>query len=144
MPIDPDAFVALLKARLPADSPLVIPPPCLVDMQAEVVDYVEGESLSVRFPVLARYRNPLGFMQGGFIAAALDNTLGPFSYLIAPPSLTSQLNTGYLRPVPPDETHIVCTARLVERTAKTLYLEGVARNTAGKPVAIAQSVCQIQ
>ncbi len=144
MPLDPDAFTALLKARLPADSPLVIPPPCLLDMQAEVLDYVEGESLTLRFPVLTRYRNPLGFMQGGFIVAALDNTLGPFSYLIAPPSLTSQLNTGYLRPVSPDETHIACTARLVERTARTLYLEGIARNGAGKPVAIAQSVCQIQ
>lgn len=144
MPITAETFIALLKAKLPADSPLVIPPPCLADMQAEVLDYVEGESLRMRFPVLPRYRNPLGFMQGGFIVAALDNTLGPFSYLIAPPSLTSQINTSYLRPVSPDETHIVCVARLIERTARTLYLEGIARNGAGKPVAIAQSVCQIQ
>ena len=80
---------ALLRARLPTGVPLQIPPPCLTDMQGEPVAYVEGESLAMRFPVLARYQNPIGHMQGGFIVAALDNTLGPFSYLIAPPSVTT-------------------------------------------------------
>ena len=80
---------ALLRARLPAGVPLQIPPPCLGDMQGEPVEYVEGQSLAMRFPVLPRYANPLGHMQGGYIVAALDNTLGPFSYLIAPPSVTS-------------------------------------------------------
>ena len=63
---------ALLRTRLPAGVPLQIPPPCLIDMQGEPVAYVEGESLTMRFPVLARYQNPIGHMQGGFIVAALD------------------------------------------------------------------------
>jgi len=133
----------LLLSRVPADSGLVIPPPCLLDMQGEVLEYVEGERLDIRFPVLPRYRNPMGNMQGGFIVAALDNTLGPFSYLIAPPSVTSSLNTQFLRPVTAKETFIVCSARVVERTRSTLYLAGEARGGDGKIVVLCQSVCQI-
>lgn len=134
---------ALLRARFSAGAPLQIPPPCLLDMQGEVVEYVEGESLRMRFPVLARYQNPIGHMQGGFIVAALDNTLGPFSYLIAPPSATTSLNTQYLRPVTPEVGHIVCTARLVERTRGQLHLAGEVRGPDGKVLALCQAVCQI-
>lgn len=134
---------ALLRSRLPAGAPLQIPPPCLLDMQGEFVEYVEGRSLAVRFPVLARYQNPIGHMQGGFIVAALDNTLGPFSYLIAPPSATTSLNTQYLRPVTPELSHITCHARLVERTRNQLYLAGEVRDDQGRVLAICQAVCQI-
>ena len=134
---------ALLRARLPAGVPLQIPPPCLLDMQGEPVNYVEGRSLAMRFPVLPRYQNPIGHMQGGFIVAALDNTLGPFSYLIAPPSVTTSLNTQYLRPVPQEMPHIVCHARLVERTRTQLFLAGEVRDEAGRVLAMCQAVCQI-
>lgn len=143
MNITSDELLDLLKSRVPAGAPLRLPPPCLTEMQAEPVAWEDGALLSMRFPVLERWQNPLGYMQGGFIAAALDNTLGPFSYLIAPPSVTSQLALSYLRPVAPDTTHIVCTARLVERTAKTLYLAGEARNAGDKTIALCQSVCQL-
>ncbi|WP_162455151.1 PaaI family thioesterase [Pseudoxanthomonas kalamensis] len=132
-----------LVAQLPAGVPAQIPPACLLDMQGEFLEYMEGESLRVRFPVLARYANPLGHMQGGFIAAALDNTLGPFSYLIAPPSATVSLNLQYLRPVTPGETHIECHARLLERTRNTLHLAGEALLGDGRRAAVCQAICQI-
>jgi uncharacterized protein (TIGR00369 family) len=134
---------ALLRARLPADAPLQIPPPCLTDMQGEPVGYVEGQSLAMRFPVVQRYQNPIGHMQGGFIVAALDNTLGPFSYLIAPPSVTTSLNTQYLRPVTQEMSHIICHARLVERTRTQLFLAGEVRDDAGRVLVMCQAVCQI-
>lgn len=132
-----------LLSMVPAGMNLQIPPPCLIDMQGEPLEYEENASLTVRFPVLPRYANPLGHMQGGYIVAALDNTLGPFSYLIAPPSVTSSLNTQYLRPVTSETNFITCVARLTERTRGTLYLTGEARNAEGKVVALCQAVCQI-
>lgn len=138
-----DAIEKRLQSAVPAGAPLQIPPPCLIDMQGEPLEYEEGASLTVRFPVLPRYANPLGYMQGGYIVAALDNTVGPFSYLIAPPSVTSSLNTQYLRPVTPGTGFIICVARLTERTRATLYLTGEARNPEGKVVAMCQAVCQI-
>lgn len=143
MPFDADRLIALMRERLPSNVPLQLPPPCLTDMQAEPIDFEDGVLLRMRFPVLARYQNPLGYMQGGFIAAALDNTLGPFSYLIAPPSVTSRMAIDYLRPVLPTETAIVCTARLVERTAKTLFLSAEVKGGNGKTIALCQSVCQL-
>lgn len=133
----------LLRARLPASVPLRLPPPCLIEMAGEPVDFDDGVSLTMRFPVLERWQNPLGYMQGGFIAAALDNTLGPFSYLIAPPSVTSQFNISYLRPVSPGASHLVCIARLVERTSRNLYLAGEALTDDGKTTARCQAVCQL-
>lgn len=133
----------LIRARLPASLHGMIPPPCLVDMQGEFLDYEDGMRLRVRFPVLARYRNPLGNMQGGFVVAALDNTIGPFSFLVAPPSVTASLNTQYLRPVTSAETHVTCEAWLVERTRNTLHVHAQALNGEGKVVALAQSVNQI-
>lgn len=143
MDMTADQLLDLLRARLPAGVPLQLPPPCLTDMQGEPLNYVEGESLTMRFPVLPRWRNPLGYMQGGFIAAALDNTIGPFSYLIAPPSVTSQLNLSYLRPVSPTAQALTCTARLVERTKKTLFIAGEARTDDGKVAVLCQATCAL-
>lgn len=134
---------ALLRARLVEGSGLLIPPPCLLEMEGEVLAYDDGHSLELRFPVLARYRNPMGHMQGGFVVAALDNTLGPFSYLIAPPSVTTALNTQFLRPVTAATPFIVCRAELVERTRSQLYLRGVVRAPDGKVLALCQASCQI-
>ncbi len=134
---------ALIRANAPEPVRALIPPPCLVDMEGEFLEYEEGLRLTMRFPVLPRYRNPMGHMQGGFIVAALDNTLGPFSYLIAPPSVTTSLNTQYLRPATSADGFIVCEARLVERTRNVLHLHGEVRNPAGKVVALCQSMNQI-
>jgi uncharacterized protein (TIGR00369 family) len=116
---------------------------CLLDMEGELLEYDEGRQLRMRFPVQARYRNPMGNMQGGYIVAALDNTIGPFSFLIAPPSATASLNTQYLRPVTPGTRYIDCRAWLVERTRNTLHIHAEASNDAGKAVVLCQSVNQI-
>ena len=77
-----------------------IPPPVFVSMQAEVVAFdPEEASLTVRFPVLEKDLNPYHTMQGGMIAAAIDNTLGPLSMLVAPPNVTRQLEVTYSRPI---------------------------------------------
>ena len=109
-----------LQSVVPEGISLRIPAACLLDMRGEPLEYEEGVSLTVRFPVLPRYANPLGHMQGGYIVAALDNSPGPFSYLIAPSSVTSSLNALYLRPVTPETSFITCVAWLNERARATL------------------------
>ena len=137
------AILEKLAASVPPPIRAKLPPPCLLDMQAEPVEYVEGERLVMRFPVLERYRNPFGYMQGGFVLAAIDNTLGPFQFLIAPPSVTQQVTLNYVRPVTAQETHLTCVASVLERSRKTLYLTGHALLGDGKVAAIAQATCQI-
>jgi uncharacterized protein (TIGR00369 family) len=133
----------ILRARA-STGVLRIPAPCLDEMKGEFTAFDEERRLLVaRFPVEPRYQNPLGYMQGGFIAAAIDNTLGPLSYLVAPPSVTLHLATQYLRPVPPGTGHIMVHGRVDEVTKSYLFLSARVLDPRDRVVAIAQASCQI-
>ncbi len=130
-----------LLARLQDHAPpgLQIPPPAFTEMGAEIVGYTEGESMTVRFPFDARFTNPAGVMQGGMIAAAIDNALGPFSYLLAPPSVTTQFNLTFLRPVSPDLPYFEVEARLDDRTRQYLFLSARVTDPGGRVLVLAQA-----
>jgi uncharacterized protein (TIGR00369 family) len=133
----------ILRARA-STGVLKIPPPCFDEMKGAFTAFDEGQRLlTARFPVDARYQNPLGYMQGGFITAAIDNTLGPLSYLVAPPSVTLQLSTQYLRPVAPGASHIVVHGRVDEMTKSYLFMSARVLDPRDRVVAIAQAHCQI-
>jgi acyl-CoA thioesterase FadM len=75
-------------------------------------------------------------MQGGIITAAIDNTVPPFSYVIAPPSITKEIFTKYKRPVKPEDKYIEVTATLLEKDEKQLRIQGEVKNEKGKFVAL--------
>jgi acyl-coenzyme A thioesterase PaaI-like protein len=59
------------------DSDFLGPPPVFESMQGEFLEFDEKDKvLKARFPILDTYLNPYGSMQGGMIAAAVDNVLG--------------------------------------------------------------------
>jgi acyl-coenzyme A thioesterase PaaI-like protein len=98
-----------------------IPPPVFGAMQGEFLAFdLDGGWLTARFPVLEEYLNPYGSMQGGMVAAAVDNTLGPLSMLVAPPNVTRRLEMKYSRPITTDLEFIIVTAKLVERKGRWL------------------------
>lgn len=133
----------ILLAKLPEGLPLEIPPKVFLDMGGEFVNYQEGVLLRARYPVLERYQNPLGYMQGGIISALMDNTMGPLSFLVAPPSVTTQLSVSFIRPVTPDETYIEVEAVIIEQTKKQLHMQAYAYSTAGKRLAIGYATAQV-
>jgi len=97
------------------------PPPVFVAMQGEFLELdLDNGALTAGFPVFERYLNPYGTMQGGMIAAAVDNTLGPLSVLVAPPNVTRRLEVTYSRPVTPDLERIVVEGKLLERKGRWL------------------------
>ena len=138
-----DELMAQMGRRKLPDSNLELPPKVFVDMEGEFLDYQEGQTLRVRFPVKERYQNPMGHMQGGTIVAAIDNTLGPLSFLVAPPSVTTQLNTSYIRPVTAQDEHIIITGRVLERTRSQLFMMAEVTNAVGKLVAVSYATCSI-
>jgi uncharacterized protein (TIGR00369 family) len=92
--------VAQRMQTLMANSGLKLPPPIFADMQGEMVKFdMAAKTLTVRFPVLERFQNPMGYMQGGMIAAAIDNAIGPLSFMVAAPSVTKSIEVQYLRPI---------------------------------------------
>lgn len=126
-----------MKAKSPIA--LEIPPPCFFDMQGQFLRYISRKGLLVSFPVLDKQLNPIGVMQGGVLAAAFDNTLGPLSYAAAQKAaVTLDMSQTYLRGVKKGDT-LFCEAEVVTRGQRTLYMTASAFDQRGKLVATAQT-----
>ena len=99
----------------------LLPPPVYETISAEVLNVdVEEGWLLLRFPMLHRYLNPYGTMQGGMIAAAVDNAIGPLSMLLAEPNVTHTLELEFLKPVSGSLEYIDVRASLRERQKRRL------------------------
>ena len=115
----------------------VFPPPCFVTMNGEFAAYESRSSLTVNFPVTDGMLNPVGAMQGGFITAAIDNVMGPLSYLaMRSPASTLDIHTQYIRAVPAGEV-LTVTARVLSMGPATMVMSAEVRNARGKLVATA-------
>ena len=120
---------------------ILLPPPVFKTMRGEFlkVDLAAG-TLSTRFPVLGAFLNPYGSMQGGMVAAAVDNTIGPLSMLVAPPSVTRRLEMKYGRPVTMDLNYITVKAEFKERKGRQLEFSAKVVDDQGKLLARAHAV----
>ncbi len=106
------------------------PPEVFRDMGGEVLSFDDiSETIEVRFPVMERYRNPMGAMQGGMVVAAMDNTYGPLTVLLGTTSVTTHMNTTFVKPVYPDETHIVITATVTARSRRQIHMTAEVRDS---------------
>jgi acyl-coenzyme A thioesterase PaaI-like protein len=113
--------------------PLEIPPPVLEVTRGEVIAYQpEPGALEIRFPVLREHLNPYGSVQGGMIATAIDNTIGPLSMLVAPPNYTRHLVLKYRRPIVPQMAFFQIRAQLVDRQERQLTFEAVVTSPEGR------------
>lgn len=112
-----------------ADDSMKIPPPIFAELKGEVLALdVEAGMMQTRYPVEERFTNPLGYVQGGIIGATLDNTIGPLSFLVAPPSVTVTFNLSFLKPIAAPATHYVVTAQFEGREGRKLTFSAVAHN----------------
>lgn len=111
------------------------PPQCFRSMETEFLEYESRSMLKVQTPVHKKSLNPMQGMQGGFIAAAFDNTFGPLSYFAARnPCVTLDLHINYIRPIKEGDI-IIVTARVVSRGQSSLHLSAEAVNSKGKLIA---------
>lgn len=136
------SIIDIIKGRLGDRlDEFLIPPPVFTTMQGEFRAFdAEGGVLETRFPVLEAYLNPYGTLQGGMVAAAVDNTLGPLSMLVAPPNVTRRLQMKYSRPVTPDLGYITVQGKLVARDGRWLTFSAEVRAPDGALLARAQAV----
>jgi uncharacterized protein (TIGR00369 family) len=125
-----------------ANSGLKIPPPIFEFLGGEILE-VTDKSMTTRYPVRPEYQNPFGYMQGGVLAAIIDNTIGPLSFLIAPPSVTTHFNISYVRPVGEDQQFVTVTGKLTHQTKRQLFMEAEVVNEAGKVVCFAHAIHNI-
>jgi len=118
----------------------MIPPPVFTSMAGEFVDVdLEAGILETRFPVRQEYLNPYGAVQGGMVAAAVDNTLGPLSMLVAPPNVTRKLEMKYSRPITPDLEFMIVKAKFMTREGQFLHFRAEVRDLEGNLLARAKA-----
>jgi uncharacterized protein (TIGR00369 family) len=104
----------------------------------------ERGEIEVFFDASERFANPMGNIQGGFLAAMLDDTLGPALVAtlahgqFAP---TLELSVSFLRPAVPGR--IVGTGRIVHRGGSIAFLAGELRDETGELLATATATAKI-
>lgn len=119
----------------------LIPPPVFTSMEGEFITFdQEAGVLETRFPVLERFLNPYRSIQGGIIAAAVDNTLGPLSMLVAPPNVTRRLEIKYSSPITLDIDYFTVRGELIAREGQQLRLKADVRDPNGTLLARAQAM----
>lgn len=139
--MDMNQLMSQMSRMAGQEGGLRLPPPVFLEMGGEFVDIdLTTKTVELRFPVVERYQNPMGNMQGGIIAAVVDNAIGPLSFLVAPPSVTKTLHMEYVRPVTPDLAHVLVTARCEEVGEREATFTAVVMSTEGQELARATAV----
>lgn len=119
----------------------LIPPPVFTTMEGEFIAFdPKAGVIKTKFPIQNEFLNPFGSMQGGMVAAAVDNTFGPLSMLVAPPSVTRRIEMKFSRPVTPDLQYITVEAKFVKRADRMLTFQADVRDLKGNLLAKAKAL----
>ncbi|MFK5985329.1 MAG: PaaI family thioesterase [Pseudomonadota bacterium] len=137
----PKKMLPIIEKMLAGKSDNIdFPPPVFDAMQGELIDFnTEQSLLSNKFPILAEQLNPYGNMQGGIICAAIDNTIGPLSLLVAQPNFTRYITVKYSKTIAFELGYIYVTARFIEKKKRQLFFEAIVKNADGEKLASAKS-----
>jgi uncharacterized protein (TIGR00369 family) len=126
---------------MPSDTGMDLPPRVFSDMEGEFIDLVEGISLTARFPNKDRYMNPMGFMQGGIITAAIDNTVSPLSFMLGSPNVTQTISTTFKRPIKKTDRFVIVNASMIEKTETHIVMQAEVKSDSGKLMANGVAKC---
>jgi uncharacterized protein (TIGR00369 family) len=100
-----------------------VPPPCwnLFDARAKIME--PGHSL-IEFRTEPAHENPYGHVQGGLLAAMIDNCIGPAVFLLVPDRqmTTIEMKLNYLAPAHPGDV-LQGEARVIKHGRTTAYVE---------------------
>jgi uncharacterized protein (TIGR00369 family) len=102
-------------------------------------------TIEVAFTATEAFVNPAGFIQGGFLAAMLDDTLGPALVAGLEPgdfAPTTDLHVQFVRPARPGR--LTGRGRVVRRGRDVGFLAGELLDADGTIVAVATATVQIR
>jgi uncharacterized protein (TIGR00369 family) len=105
----------------------------------------EDGTIEVAFTASEEFLNPVGSIQGGFLAAMLDDTLGPaLAAGLSPGDFapTTDLHVQFLRPARPGR--LLGRGRVVRRGRDVAFLAGELVDSDGTIVAVATATVQIR
>ena len=121
-------------------------PPSAALLGWKVLEAVPGSGrIRIQFTATAQFTNVVGNVQGGFLAAMLDDTLGPALVTLLEPyefCPTLEMKVSYLRAARPGR--LIGEGRVVHRGKAIGFLEGHLLNQRDEIVATATSTVRIQ
>ncbi len=121
-------------------------PPAAATLGWELVSISPEEgTIEVAFTATDAFVNPAGVIQGGFLAAMLDDTLGPALVAGLRPgdfAPTTDLHVQFLRPARPGR--LLGRGRVVRRGRDVGFLAGELLDAEGAVVAVATATVQIR
>jgi acyl-coenzyme A thioesterase PaaI-like protein len=119
----------------------MIPPPVFETFQGRFIDYDPiTSSLTAQFPVLEKYLNPFGILQGGVTSALVDNTIGPLSFLVAPYNVTRRLEMKFIQKITLETGNINIICNLDHRKGPRLFFKAGVYSPNGEILARAKSI----
>jgi uncharacterized protein (TIGR00369 family) len=122
--------------------PLQVPPNCDLTLGLVCVDKSEPGRTIWTMRADERFANPAGLIQGGFIAAMLDSSMGASAVTALQGRkawvANAEMKVSFLRPVPVGD-QLRCEAVCVEAGRTVLFLEGRVHDHEGRLVATATS-----
>lgn len=100
--------------------------------------------IKVGFDARWEFTNPAGYVQGGFLAAMLDDTMGPAAFVhtegrFFPPTI--DMHVSFLSPTRPGR--LVGEGRVVRLGKSIAFLEGVLFDATGEAVARATAAARL-
>jgi len=132
-------FWDVVEGRVP-------PPPAAVLLGFELLSVdPDAGTIETSFTATEQFLNPAGDVQGGLLAAMLDDTLGPA--LVATLSHgewapTTDLHVQFLRPARPGR--IIGRGRIVRRGGQVAFLAGELIDEQGELLATAMATANIR
>jgi uncharacterized protein (TIGR00369 family) len=119
-----------------------IPPNCDVTLGMVCTDKSEPGVTVWEMPADERFANPVGVLQGGFVAAFVDSAMAATSVTANRHrrvfTANTDLRVSFFRPVPTG-TVLTCTARAVSNGQRVTFVEAEVVDDAGLTVARASS-----
>jgi uncharacterized protein (TIGR00369 family) len=121
------------------------PPPAARLLGWKVLEAVPGSGrIRVQFEASPDFANPTGNIQGGFLAAMLDDTLGPaLATTFAPDEFapTLELKVNFIQGAKPGSLFGI--GKVVHRGKSVAFLEGELRDPSGNLIATASATARL-
>ena len=132
--------IDILRAAGDGGSPL---PPAAALLAWKALS-IEPGHVRVQYTAREEFYNPMGSVQGGFLAAMLDDAMGPAAFTLleegqfAP---TVELKVNFLRPARAGT--LIAEGRVVHRARRVVFMEGTLGTEDGTIVATATATAVI-
>ena len=131
-------FWDVMLGRTPA-------PPAALTLGFKLLDIDPAAgTIRVQFDGKREFLNPMGNIQGGFLSAMLDDTLGPALVATLPPdhfAPTIELKVNFIRPAKPGP--LIGTGRIVSKGGTIAFLAGELSTEQGELIATATATARI-